>query len=141
MQDSYLTLPTRPDFGNPHPECRPRKLEVKITFSRKSCQSSSSGYLHILEYARHKYDTDDMARHRPTSETQNHIRFGGRYFGLWVKAGTARLLCLHRFVGCNHLITFLRPGISWSSVAATPAGAETGVYCESGSPGRAGFYP
>ena len=31
------------------------------------------------------------------------------------------------FMGCNHLITFLRPGISWPSVAATPAGAEMGV--------------
>ena len=30
-------------------------------------------------------------------------------------------------MGCNHLITFLRPGISWPSVAATPAGAEMGV--------------
>ena len=30
-------------------------------------------------------------------------------------------------MGCNHLITFLRPGISWLSVAATPAGAETGA--------------
>ena len=73
----------------------------------------------------------------------------------WVKAGPARLLWLHRFMGCNNLITFLRPGISLPSVAATPAGAETGAYGQSGSPpagpaftllgraeaGRAGFYP
>jgi hypothetical protein len=30
-------------------------------------------------------------------------------------------------MGCNHLITFFRQGISWPSVAATRAGAEMGV--------------
>ncbi len=78
MPDLALALPTRPDIGqhqkvNSRPRNRKWKPEVEITFEWKQMAKRFQRLPHIFDHARLRFGTDDMARHRPTSESQMSV--------------------------------------------------------------------
>jgi len=72
MPDLDMALSTRSDIGwHRKLKCRPRNRKWKWLLNGNIWRSDSNGYSHFIHNARLSYLTAGIARHRPTSGTQN----------------------------------------------------------------------